>query len=74
MASDASGAGLVKSRALVEPSCRSRVNAQAFHHAIHQLGLLQDPVQHRTAIAKVAHGESSSVASNVRDAGGRRLI
>jgi hypothetical protein len=69
MAGDASGAGLVKSRALVEPSCRNRINAEAFHHAIHQLGLLQDPVQHWTAIAKVAHGESSSVGSNVRGRG-----
>src|SRR6516225_5051383 len=60
MAGNALAARLVPSHAVLEPSCRGKIKPKALHHAIHQLRLVQDPVQHRPAIAKVAHGESSS--------------
>jgi hypothetical protein len=60
MAVNALAARLVPSHAVLEPSRHDRINPKALHHLIHQLRLLQNPVQHRPAIAKVAHGESPS--------------
>src|ERR1700674_152242 len=62
-ACDAPGASLVRGHAPVDASCRGRIDADALHHAVHQLGLANDTVQHRSAVTEVAHGISSSLAS-----------
>jgi hypothetical protein len=74
MAGNALTARLIPGHAVLEPGCRRKINPKALHHAIHQLRLLQDPVQHRPAIAKVAHGESSfRLLHSLKDASRRRL-
>ena len=56
-ACDAPGASLVPAHSPLDANCRGRIDADALYHAVHQLGLANDPVQHRSAVTEVAHGQ-----------------
>jgi hypothetical protein len=60
-ASDASGASFVPGHAPVDASGRGRIDANALHHAVHQLGVAKDPIQHRAAVTEITHGISSAL-------------
>jgi hypothetical protein len=42
-----------------KPNRGRRIDTEARHHAVHQLGLAHNPAQHRAGQAKVAHGITS---------------
>jgi hypothetical protein len=52
---DAVGARFIPGRTLVNTRGDGRIDANAPHHAIHQLGLTKNPVEHRPAIARTGH-------------------
>jgi hypothetical protein len=59
-ARNASAAGLVPCHTAVDTQRHTRIDANALHHAIHQLGMAKDPLQHRAVVTKIAHSISSS--------------
>jgi hypothetical protein len=64
VAGEASDAPFVASHVL-EASDTGRINADARHHAAHQVGLASDPIQYRPAQAKIAHAITSLVTNRI---------
>ena len=52
---DAVGAGFVPSCPLIDTRGDGRIDANEPHHAIHQLDLMKNPVEHRPAVTEIAH-------------------
>jgi hypothetical protein len=52
---DAVGAGFVPGRTLVDTPGDGRIDTNEAHHAIHQLDLMENPVERRPAVTEIAH-------------------
>jgi hypothetical protein len=54
-----SGSALRTRPSLVDACGPHRLNADALHHPVHQVGLPQHPLHHRPAVAEIGHGDAS---------------